>query len=150
MTTTADRRDRALAHADAHLEETLASLATLARIPGVSADPPPNPKLEESAEATAAWMRQVGLDRVEVLRLPGVHPYVYGEWLGAPGAPTAIIYAHHDVQPPGRASHWKSPAFEPVVRNGRMYGRGVVDDKAGAAIQLAAIEAYLATGGLPI
>jgi acetylornithine deacetylase/succinyl-diaminopimelate desuccinylase-like protein len=95
-------------------------------------------------------MRRAGLGRVEVLRLPGVHPYVYGEWLGAPGAPTAVIYAHHDVQPPGRPSHWKSPAFEPEVRDGRLYGRGVVDDKAGAAIHLAAIDAYLKTGGLPI
>jgi acetylornithine deacetylase/succinyl-diaminopimelate desuccinylase-like protein len=150
MSNLADRRAAALAHAAARLEHTLEELKTLARIPGVSADPPPNAELAKSADAVAAWMKRIGLDGVEVVTLPGVHPYVYGEWLGAPGAPTAIIYAHHDVQPPGRPSHWKSPMFEPTVRDGRMYGRGVVDDKAGAAIQFAAIEAYLKNGGLPI
>ena len=150
MPTASERRAAALRHAEAHLDRTLDSLRTLAKIPGVSADPPPNAELDRSAAEVKKWMERIGLDKVEVVRLPGVHPYVYGEWLGAKGAPTAIIYAHHDVQPPGRPSHWKSPAFEPEVRDGRMYGRGVVDDKAGAAIQFAAIEAYLATGGLPI
>jgi acetylornithine deacetylase/succinyl-diaminopimelate desuccinylase-like protein len=150
MTTAADRRTAALARAEARIDDTLAALAKLAKIPGVSADPPPNAELDRSAEEAASWMRRVGLEKVEVLRLPGVHPYVYGEWLRAKDAPTAIIYAHHDVQPKGRDTHWKSPAFEPTVRDGRMYGRGVVDDKAGLAIHLAAIEAYLAGGGLPI
>jgi cysteinylglycine-S-conjugate dipeptidase len=145
-----NRAEAALAYAEGHVAETIAALSAAARIPGVSADPPPNPAMERSAEEMRRWMTSAGLQNVEVLRLPGVHPYVYGEWLGAPGAPTAIIYAHHDVQPPGRPEHWKSPAFEPEARDGRLYGRGVVDDKAGAAIHLAAIEAYLKTGGLPI
>ncbi len=146
----AERTGRALAHADAHLNETIEALKAAARIPGVSADPPPNAALDRSAEHMAAWMKKAGLEKVEVLRLPNVHPYVYGEWLHAPDAPTAIIYAHHDVQPPGRPAYWKSPAFEPEERDGRLYGRGVVDDKAGAAIHFAAVEAYLANGGLPI
>jgi acetylornithine deacetylase/succinyl-diaminopimelate desuccinylase-like protein len=150
MTTPDPRLEPALTYAGAHLPDTLQSLKAAARIAGISADAPPNPHMEESAEHMAGWARRAGLDRVEILRLPGVHPYVYAEWLHAPGAPTAVIYAHHDVQPPGRPSHWKSPAFEPEVRDGRMYGRGVVDDKAGAAIHLAAIEAYVQSGGLPI
>jgi cysteinylglycine-S-conjugate dipeptidase len=144
------KRQAALAYAEAHLEETLGRLASAARIGGVSADPPPNAELDRSAEEMKRWMTVAGLQKVEVVHLPGVHPYVYGEWLGAPGAPTAIIYAHHDVQPPGRPSHWTSPAFEPEERGGRLYGRGVVDDKAGAAIHFAAVEAYLKSGGLPI
>ncbi len=141
---------QALSHADAQLPKTIDALKELARIPGVSANPEPNPELAKSAAHVAAWMKRIGLERVEILQLPDVHPYVYGEWLHAEGAPTVLLYAHHDVQPPGRPAFWKSPPFEPEERAGRLYGRGVVDDKAGAAIHFAAIEAYLANGGLPI
>ncbi|MEZ4437772.1 MAG: M20/M25/M40 family metallo-hydrolase [Polyangiaceae bacterium] len=142
--------DQALSTAAAALPATIASLVELAKIGGISAEGPPNPALEKSAEVVKAWMDRVGLENTEVLRLEGVHPYVYGEWLHAEGAPTVLLYAHHDVQPVGRLSHWTSPPFEPEERDGRLYGRGVVDDKAGAAIHLAAIEAYLKSGGLPI
>ncbi|MSP23717.1 MAG: dipeptidase [Myxococcales bacterium] len=141
---------QALSHAESALPSTLDALRKLAQIPGISADPAPNAELAKSAANVAAWMTRIGLERVEVLELPGVHPYVYGEWLHAPGAPTVLLYAHHDVQPPGRPTHWKSPAFEPAERDGRLYGRGVVDDKAGAAIHFAAVEAYLKNGGLPL
>lgn len=142
--------DKALAFAAEHMPETIGALKEFARIPGVSANPAPNAELARSAEFAADWMRRVGLEAVEIIELPSVHPYVYGEWLHAPGAPTILLYAHHDVQPPGRPAFWKSPPFEPEERAGRLYGRGVVDDKAGAAIHFAAIEAYLASGGLPL
>ncbi|RLB49230.1 MAG: dipeptidase, partial [Deltaproteobacteria bacterium] len=142
--------DVALAYAEQHLPDTIESLKTLARIPSVSANPAPDPELRRSAEAVAAWMTRVGLEHVAVLELEGVHPYIYGDWHHAPGAPTVILYAHHDVQPPGRPEFWKSPPFEPEERDGRLYGRGTVDDKAGIAVQLAAIESYLENGGLPI
>ncbi|MBW2455588.1 MAG: M20/M25/M40 family metallo-hydrolase [Deltaproteobacteria bacterium] len=142
--------DVALAYAEQHLPDTIESLKILTRIPSVSANPPPDPELRRSAEAVADWMRQVGLENVAVLEIEGVHPYVYGDWLHAPGAPTAVLYAHHDVQPPGRAEYWRSPPFEPTEREGRLYGRGTADDKAGIAVQLAAIQGYLENGGLPI
>jgi acetylornithine deacetylase/succinyl-diaminopimelate desuccinylase-like protein len=141
---------KALGYAESHFADTITALKELARIPGVSANPAPDPELAKSAAQVVAWMKRIGLERVEVLELPGVHPYVYGEWLHAKDAPTVLLYAHHDVQPPGRPAFWKSPPFEPEERDGRLYGRGVVDDKAGAAIHFAAIEAYLASGGLPV
>jgi acetylornithine deacetylase/succinyl-diaminopimelate desuccinylase-like protein len=142
--------DVALAHAEKHLPDTIESLKTLARIPSVSANPAPDAEMRRSAEAVADWMGRVGLEHVAVLELEGVHPYIYGDWLHAAGAPTVILYAHHDVQPAGRPEFWKSPAFEPEERDGRLYGRGTVDDKAGIAVQLAAIQSYLDNGGLPL
>lgn len=137
---------------DGRFETALGELVELARIPGVSAagfDPGP---LERSAEKVAELLRGAGLEGVAVLRQGGSHPYVVGEWLNAAGAPTALVYAHHDVQPPGRPDHWTTPAFEPTLRaDGRLYGRGVVDDKAGILLHLAAVRAWLeAKGGLPI
>ena len=138
---------------EARFEETIRELIALARIPGVSAPGFDPAQLEHSAEAVADLLRRIGLDRVELLRLPGTHPYVVGEWMGAgPDAPTVVLYAHHDVQPPGRESHWQTPAFDPTLRDdGRLYGRGVVDDKAGILVHAAAIRAWLeAEGQLPV
>ena len=134
-------------------ERTLEELVALARIPSVSADGFDPLEVVRSAEAVAASLRESGLEGVEILRVAGAHPYVVGEWLGAgPGAPTALIYAHHDVQPPERLEKWLTPPFEPSLRDdGRLYGRGVVDDKAGLCVHLAAIRAWLeAAGRLPI
>ncbi|MEE2677314.1 MAG: M20/M25/M40 family metallo-hydrolase [Myxococcota bacterium] len=134
---------------DASLEE----LVTLSRIPGVSATGFDPAELERSADAVADVMRDAGLDGVEVLRLPGAHPYVVAEKRASnPGAATALIYAHHDVQPPGRLDRWETPAFEPTLRDdGRLYGRGVVDDKAGFCLHAAALRAWIeAEGGPPL
>lgn len=134
-------------HADAHLE----SLKDLTRIPSVSFDGFDANEVVRSAEFTARLLREAGLPHVEILSLPGVHPYVYGEWLGAPGAPTVLLYAHHDVQPPMRDALWKSPVFEPTQRGDRLYARGIADDKAGVMIHVASIAAYLKTAGtLPL
>lgn len=133
--------------------QTLDELMALARIPGVSADGFDPCQVERSAEHVAQLLGKSGLERVELLRLPGAHPYVVGEWLRAGDtAPTVLIYAHHDVQPPGRLDRWETPAFEPTLRaDERLYGRGVVDDKAGLMVHLAAVRAWLeATSSLPL
>jgi acetylornithine deacetylase/succinyl-diaminopimelate desuccinylase-like protein len=141
----------ALAYLDAHLALFQDQLVTLSRIPGVSAEAAPNPNLRQSAEATAEVMRAAGIENVQILDLPGVHPYVYGDWLGKPGAPTILLYGHHDVQPPGRPEKWVSPAYEPTVRGGRLYGRGTADDKAGVMTHVAAVASYLkSVGELPL
>jgi acetylornithine deacetylase/succinyl-diaminopimelate desuccinylase-like protein len=144
--------DQAIAYIDAHFDAFLDTLRALARIPSISADPERAGDLRASAEAVRAAMAAAGLENTAVLDIEGAHPYVYGEHLHAPGRPTLLLYAHHDVQPPGRAAHWKTPAFEPTMRaDGRLYGRGVVDDKAGVVTHLAAIEAWLrSAGALPV
>ncbi len=144
-------KDTALKHyadnANAYIEE----LKTLCRVPSISADGFPEEKVRESAEATATLMRKIGLQNVELLELHDVHPYVYGDWLGAPGQPTLILYAHHDVQPTGERDKWENDPFEPTEKSGRLYGRGTGDDKAGILIHLAAIASYLKTEGkLPV
>ena len=123
------------------------TLVDLARIPSVSADGFPREEVRRSADAFADLLRRVGLQNVQVLEVPGVHPYVYGDWLERPGAPTLLLYGHHDVVPPGRADKWLSPPFEPVERKGRLYGRGTADDKGGILLHIAAVSAYLRTAG---
>jgi acetylornithine deacetylase/succinyl-diaminopimelate desuccinylase-like protein len=128
----------ALDYLNANLARFQEQLVTLSKIPGVSsADPAPAPVMRRSAEAMASVMRDAGVEHVEILEIPGVHPYVYGDWLKKPGAPTVLLYGHHDVQP--------------GVRDGRLFGRGTADDKAGCMTHIAAVASYLKSGGdLPV
>ncbi len=147
--------DDVLSRLEAGFEARVEELCALARIPSVSADGFPRAEVARSAEAVAALLRASGFEDVEVLEVEGAHPYVVGDWSSAgPEAPTLLLYAHHDVQPPGRATHWRSPAFEPTRRAeegeaGRLYGRGVVDDKAGVVVFAAALRAWLEAGDGP-
>lgn len=143
--------EKALAHFDNNRTAVINSLKELARIPSVSFSGYDPANVKRSAEATAAWLRDAGLTTVEIWDLPGTHPCVFAEWNGAPGAPTILLYAHHDVQPPMREELWTSPPFEPTERDGRLYGRGTADDKAGIAVHAASIAAWLKTeGSLPV
>jgi cysteinylglycine-S-conjugate dipeptidase len=137
----------ALQYLDRHLEDFKKTLADLCRIPSMSAEGFPTDEVRRSAEAVARVLQQAGVENVQLLEIPGVHPYVYGDWLRRPGAPTILLYGHHDVQPPGRPEKWLSPAFEPTERDGRLYGRGTADDKGGVMAHVAAVAAYLQTSG---
>jgi acetylornithine deacetylase/succinyl-diaminopimelate desuccinylase-like protein len=151
MTQPNGRVKAALDYLDSHLAAFQDQLVALSRIPGVSAEPAPSPVLRRSAEAMASVMREAGVEHVEILEIEGVHPYVYGDWLRKPGAPTILLYGHHDVQPEGRPEKWLSPPYEPTVRNGRLFGRGTADDKAGCMTHIAAVASYLKSGGeLPV
>jgi acetylornithine deacetylase/succinyl-diaminopimelate desuccinylase-like protein len=149
----AERPDTAaaLARYEAEKEQHLQDLIRLTKIPGVSFDGFDPKEVERSAECTAGILKVAGFENVEIMRIPGTHPYVYGDWLKKPGAPTVLLYAHHDVQPPMRAEVWKSPAFEPVERDGRLWARGIADDKAGVLIHAASVASWLRTAGsLPV
>src|SRR5580658_7772268 len=119
-----------------------ADLEQLVRIPSVSADPAAAPHLKASADAVAALLRQAGLPQVDVLAAGGSQPAVLAHRPAPPGALTVLLYAHHDVQPAGPRADWDSDPFAPVVRDGRLYGRGAADDKAGIAVHLAALRAH--------
>ncbi|MEP6697110.1 MAG: dipeptidase [Pseudonocardiales bacterium] len=117
-------------------------LERLVRVPSVSSDPGAAEHVRASAEAVADLLRGAGLLDVEVLRVEGGQPAVVGYRPAPPGAPTVLLYAHHDVQPTGARTDWVTDPFEPVERGGRLYGRGAADDKAGIALHLAALRAY--------
>jgi len=144
-------REQALSHYDQNRAAHLESLKNLTRIPSVSFSGYPQEEVRRSAQASAAWLRTSGLRNVQIWEVPGTHPCVYGEWLQAPNAPTVLLYAHHDVQPPLRTELWHSPPFEPTEREGRLFGRGSADDKAGIAVHAASIAAWLqGVGHLPV
>ena len=124
------------------LPSVRADLERLVRIPSVSADPAAAPQVQASASEVAALLSRVGLPEVDLLTADGGQPAVLGRRPAPPGAPTVLLYAHHDVQPTGDRAGWDSEPFEPAERDGRLYGRGVADDKAGVAAHLAALRAH--------
>jgi acetylornithine deacetylase/succinyl-diaminopimelate desuccinylase-like protein len=141
--------DAPIAFIRANRERYLEELTAWIACPSISADPAYAEDVRASAETAAARMRAAGLSG-EVLETDG-HPVAYGAWLGAPGAPTILIYGHHDVQPADPLALWTTPPFEANVRDGKIYGRGSVDDKGQVLMHLAALEAHLRVNGrLPI
>ena len=122
-----------------------ADLEELVRIQSVWADPARRGEVQRSAELTAKLLSQAGFGDVRIVAEGGA-PAVIAHHPTPPGAPTVLLYAHHDVQPEGDRSHWDSEPFEPTERGGRLYGRGSADDKAGIAVHLAAMRAH---GGNP-
>jgi len=142
--------DKVHAYISAHHDRILADLVDFASIPSVSTDPAYKAAVGQAVDWVAAQLRQAGLTDVRVVPTAG-HPVVYAAWTGAPGAPTVLVYGHYDVQPPDPLDKWASDPFRPVVRDGRIYARGVSDDKGPTLIAIKAVEAFLATtGALPV
>jgi acetylornithine deacetylase/succinyl-diaminopimelate desuccinylase-like protein len=136
----------------AGMSRTSEELASLVRIPSIGHPGYDPAHVRASAEATRDILIGAGVADAHLVELDGGHPAVAGHISGPAGAPTVLLYAHHDVQPEGPADEWKSPPFEPEVRDGRMYGRGSSDDKAGIVVHSAALRGLGAHEGaqLPV
>jgi acetylornithine deacetylase/succinyl-diaminopimelate desuccinylase-like protein len=119
------------------------------RIPSVSAKSDHNADTRRCAEWLAGQMTKIGLS-TRIHPTAG-HPVVVGEWRGAPGAKTVLIYGHYDVQPAEPLDLWHSPPFEPTIRDDKIFARGSVDDKGQLYLHVKALESHLANGGkLPV
>jgi acetylornithine deacetylase/succinyl-diaminopimelate desuccinylase-like protein len=136
---------------DRNHEGIVHGLAELVAIPSISTDGEHAAEIDRTASLTAAQMREAGLQNVDVLRVGHSLPYVYGEWLEAPGKPTVFLYAHHDVQPINYVEQWQSDPWKLTRREGRLYARGAADDKGAISAFLGAIAAYRkTTNHLPV
>ena len=133
-----------------HRQQHLAQLFELTRFPSVSTAVEHKDDVAQCARFLADHVQSIGMTRVEVMPTKR-HPVVYAEWLEASNAPTILIYGHYDVQPPEPLELWNSPPFEPQIRAGEIYARGISDDKGQLFAYLKAIEAYFQEdGALPI
>lgn len=154
MTSELPRRDRVAAAAADAVTAAFADLGALVRIPSVAFPGFDRAEVDRSAAAVESLLDDLGIfDRVEVTSAivpatgePGM-PAVLATRAARNGRPTILLYAHHDVQPVGDESLWESPPFEPTVRDGRLYGRGAADDKAGVMAHVGALRALIAALG---
>ncbi len=134
---------------DANYSRIKEELFEFLRIPSVSAKSENDKDVVRAAEWLKKSLHDAGL-KATIYETPG-HPVVIGEWRGAEGAPTVLVYGHYDVQPAEPLELWTSPPFEPTVRNGNIYARGSVDDKGQLFLHVKALEAHLKTRGkLPV
>jgi acetylornithine deacetylase/succinyl-diaminopimelate desuccinylase-like protein len=137
-------------HINVNRDRYLQELKALLAIPSISALSEHARDVRRCADWCADEMRRIGLQNVRIVETPG-HPVVYGDWLGAPGAPTILFYGHYDVQPVDPIELWESPPFEATIRDGEIYARGAADDKGQVFMHFKAIEAHLSQNGrLPV
>jgi acetylornithine deacetylase/succinyl-diaminopimelate desuccinylase-like protein len=133
-----------------HKDRLLEELKSFLRIPSVSTLPEHVPDVRRAARFVADSLAAAGLENIEVIETAR-HPLVYADWLHAPGKPTVLCYGHYDVQPPDPLEEWKSPPFEPTLRDGNLYARGSADDKGQMYMHVKAVEALRAVNGrLPV
>jgi acetylornithine deacetylase/succinyl-diaminopimelate desuccinylase-like protein len=133
---------------DNHQERFISELCDLLRIPSVSADPKYSADVHRAAQWVAESLQKAGADHVEICPTPG-YPIVYGDKIIDSKLPTVLIYGHYDVQPPDPLDLWHSPAFEPVIKNGKIYARGAADDKGQFFMHIKAFELLMQENKLP-
>lgn len=126
-------------------DQFLEELKEFLRIPSISTLSKHEPDVQTAARWLVDHLRDLGMKSVEIIPTKG-HPVVYGEWLEAgDDAPTALIYGHYDVQPVDPLDEWRTPPFEPSIRENNLYARGASDDKGQLFVHLKAVEAYMRT-----
>lgn len=131
-------------------ENYIKELKEFLSIPSISTLPENKGDIKKCAEFVADKLKAAGMSRVKVNKTEG-HPIVYGEWLGAPGKPTILIYGHYDVQPVDPIELWKSDPFKPEIRQGKIWARGATDDKGQMYMHIKSVEAFFKTvGSLPL
>jgi acetylornithine deacetylase/succinyl-diaminopimelate desuccinylase-like protein len=135
----------------ANEQRFLEELLQLLRIPSVSTLPEHKDDVAHAARFVADSLQHAGMENVEVIPTGG-HPLVYADWLHAAGKPTVLCYGHYDVQPPDPLELWKTPPFEPNIRDGNIYARGACDDKGQMYMHVKAVEALRSVlkGQLPV
>lgn len=131
---------------DELMPQLTTDLIRLTRIPSISESTFPPEPVREACNVVIELLRDAGLKQVKTLDLPDTYPIVTGQIPAPPGAPTVLLYGHYDVVPPGDESKWTTPPFEPVQRDGAIYGRGVSDSKANVIAHVGALRAW---GGKP-
>ena len=138
--------ERVDAYIESRREDFVEQLKELLRIPSVSAQPDHDADTRRAAEFVRDDLRRIGVP-ARLIEFEKGHPIVYGERMDVPGGPTLLIYGHYDVQPAEPLEPWRSPPFEPTVRDGNLYARGATDDKGQMFTHLKAAEAWLQTTG---
>ena len=143
--------EQSTAYAHENSSRFLEQFKELLRIPSISTDPDHKKDVARAADWIVTEMQRIGLWNAQVITTAG-HPVVSGEWLEAgPESPTILFYAHYDVQPVDPLELWESSPFEPAIRGGKLYARGVIDNKCGVVVNLKAVESILeAAGELPV
>lgn len=124
------------------MPEAVAALKDLVRIPGIAFPGFDPAEVRRAADQVAEMFTEAGCATVTIIENGDNPPAVFAEAPGPDGSPTVLLYAHYDVQPPGDAEAWLSDPFEPTERDGRLYARGVADDKSGVALHYAVIKAF--------
>lgn len=139
-----------VAHINKNQEQYIKELKEFLRIPSISTLKDHKTDMLKGAKFVEEKLKKAGMNRVEIIETEG-HPLVYGEWLGAPGKPTVLFYGHYDVQPVDPIDLWKTPPFEPEIRDGKIYARGATDDKGQMYMHIKSVEAFFKTeGSLPL
>jgi acetylornithine deacetylase/succinyl-diaminopimelate desuccinylase-like protein len=148
--------DAAVEFAQSNGDRFVEELKSLLRIPSISTDPERVDDVRRAAQFVADELTRIGMENVRLIETTTAthkgHPLVYADWLKLPRKPTVLCYGHYDVQPAEPLELWKSPAFEPEIRDGNIYARGAVDDKGQMWMHVKALESLMRAGGgtLPV
>jgi len=139
-----------LTYIEANRDRYLTELKEFLAIPSVSSQTDHTADMRRCAEWIAQELQKIGMQHIQIMNTPG-HPVVFGEWLGAHGRPTVLLYGHYDVQPVDPVDLWTTPPFVATIRDGNLYARGSTDDKGQIFAHFKALEAYMKNaGGLPM